>query len=333
MRAQHDLFLPSQLPPVVVEAAEPLPALAELASKLGPNLRLGTTSWAYPGWKGLVYGDSVAPKLLPQFGLTAYSRHPLLRAVEIDRTHYEPLSVEAFRQFAAQVPDDFRFVAKAHEDCTVSRFPSHARYGKKRGAENARFLDATYAAEAVVAPFVEGLGSRAGVLLFQFPPQDVGHPKAFAERLGAFLGRLPKDATYAVEIRNAELLTRAYADALARTGAIHCHNVWGRMPSLLTQIRQIPPQARRPLLIRWILPEGDTHEDAGARYEPFDRIVDEDVAERAAIANLTARALGHGVPCLVIVDNKAEGCAPQSVARLAAAVAEELEPSREPRRG
>ena len=162
----------------------------------------------------------------------------------IDRTYYAPLPAAALQSFAEQVPEDFRFVVKAHEDCTFVRFPSHARYGKKAGEVNPRYLDAAYATEAVVAPFREGLGPKGGVLLFQFPPQAVGEPRAFAEQLGEFLVRLPKDVTYAVEIRNPLLLTREYAASLEEARAVHCHNAWAAMPSIPRQARQYPPPVR-----------------------------------------------------------------------------------------
>ena len=51
----------------------------------------------------------------------------------------------------------------------------------------------------------------------------------------------------------------------------------------------------------------------------------EDVrAEVARLERLAARAVGHGRPGWIIVNNKAEGSAPRSIERLAGAVAETL---------
>ncbi|HET9955163.1 MAG TPA: DUF72 domain-containing protein [Polyangiaceae bacterium] len=279
-------------------------------------------SWNYAGWSGIVYSKNANSKELARHGLAAYARHPLLSTVEIDRSYYEPLPAHAFADFAKQVPDSFRFVVKAHEDCVVRRYPQHARYGKKRGQVNSLFLDAGYATEHVVAPTVEGLKHQLGVLLFQFPPQDVGSPLGFARQLEAFLRRLPAGVVYAVELRNRELLGRAYAEALAATGAVHCHNVWGEMPALLEQIRALPPVARRPLVIRWLMRPGVDYQSAGARYSPFDRLVDEDVSHREQVARIVTRASEHGVPAFTLIDNKAEGCAPESAARLARCIVE-----------
>ena len=296
-----------------------------LAERLPPEIRLGGMSWSYPGWAGSVYVRAASPRELARHGLPAYAAHPLLRTVEIDRSYYDPLTADAFRAYAAQVPDDFRFVVKAHEDCTIDRFPTHARYGQRKGQPNPRFLDGAYAAEVVVPPIVEGLGAKLGVILWQFPPQDAGGAGAFARRLGAFLERLqrlPRGPVYAVELRTAALLGPAYGDALAAAGAVHCHNVWTAMPSPMQQARLLPPATRRPLLLRWLLRRGDPYESAQARFEPFDRLREEDPANRDEVTALAVRAHRHGVPVIVTVDNKAEGCAPQSILRLARAIAD-----------
>jgi uncharacterized protein YecE (DUF72 family) len=322
---QSELFA---LPPRELEPHPPSPELVALGERLPPLIRLGTMNWTYPGWVGSVYAAGVADKLLAAHGLTAYEKHPLFGAVEIDRSYYDPLAAGVYRGFAAQVRPAFRFLVKAHEECVVLRFPLHGRYGKKRGEHNPRFLDAAYATERVVAPLAEGLGDKAGALLFQFPPQDVGRPEAFADRLHDFLSRLPKVMTYAVELRNAELLTARYGAALSDAGAVHCYNVWKGMPPILTQARLLPPATRRPLVIRWLYPPGDDFEDAANRYAPFNRLVDEDTWSRDAVAHLAARAHAFGVPTLALVDNKAEGSSPESVVRLARTIVSRLESQR-----
>ena len=89
------------------------PGLVELAAVLPPNLRLGTSSWTFPGWTGLVWDREYSDPDLSRHGLTAYAKHPLLRTVGIDRSFYRPMTAEQFARHAAQVPDDFRFVVKA----------------------------------------------------------------------------------------------------------------------------------------------------------------------------------------------------------------------------
>ncbi|HEY3252661.1 MAG TPA: DUF72 domain-containing protein [Polyangiaceae bacterium] len=316
--AQATLF---ELPARELEPAAVEPAQRELAAALSPALRLGTMSWSFEGWRGLVYAHDAESKLLADVGLTAYGRHPLLGTVEVDRSFYDPLPERYFNQIAAQVPQDFRFLVKAHEECTLARFPKHARYGKRQGEPNPRFLDPAYAEGAVIAQCAPGLGNKLAALLFQFPPQEAGDPAEFATRLQAFLERLPRGVPYAVELRNAELLTPAYARALSATGALHAHNAWGAMPSLLAQARLIPPPARKPLIVRWLMRRGDQYEAARSRFLPFNRLAEPDLPTRTEIATLVSKALAHDVPAFVLVNNKAEGCAPASIVELARAIA------------
>ncbi|HTV24989.1 MAG TPA: DUF72 domain-containing protein [Polyangiaceae bacterium] len=305
-------------------AAPASPEQHELASRLPRGVRLGTMSWSFAGWRGIVYGHDVPESALSARGLEAYGRHPLLGGVEIDRSYYEPLSVELLSSYARQVPDGFQFLVKAHEVCSVQRFPTHARYGSKRGALNPLYLDPIYAAEAVVQPVASALGPKLGAILFQFPPaREAPDPQAFAAELERFLSRLPRGIRYAIELRDARTFTPAYAAALVASGALHCHNAWSAMPDVLTQAKQVPPAARRPLIVRWLLARGERYDDMRARFHPFDRIAREDAPVRSAIARLVAKAAAREVPALVTINNKAEGCAPESAFRLARAIVDE----------
>lgn len=302
-------------------AAAPSPELAELAARLPGGVRLGTMSWSFAGWRGIVYGRDVPESALAARGLEAYGRHPLLGAVEIDRSYYEPLGFDLLADYARQVPDGFQFLVKAHEVCSVRRFPTHARYGSKRGEFNPLYLDAAYAAEVVAQPVASALGPKLGAILFQFPPvREAPDPRTFADELQAFLSKLPRGITYAVELRDARTFTRAYAEALVAGGAVHCHNAWSGMPDVLTQAKQVPPAARRPLIVRWLLAPGEKYDDMRQRYHPFDRITREDLPVRSAIAHLVGKAAARGVPAIVTINNKAEGCAPESAFRLARAI-------------
>jgi uncharacterized protein YecE (DUF72 family) len=314
---QLDLFAP----PRRVGPARVAPDVASLAAGLPATLRFGTSSWSFPGWVGLVWDRPVTAGVLARDGLPAYARHPLLRTVGIDRTFYGPIDAEAFGAVAAQVPDDFRFLVKAHEVCTLQRFPLHERYGERRGQINAHFLHAGYATNEVVRPIVEGLGGKAGPILFQLPPQAaaaMGGAARFAERLHGFLEGLPAGPLYAVELRTPELLTRDYAAVLRDVGAVHCVNAHPTMPSVGRQADRAGLDAAPAVVVRWMLGHGQAYDAAVERYRPFDRLVDPDDGTRDAIAAL-CRSAGSR-PAYVIVNNKAEGSAPESIRRLAEAL-------------
>jgi len=305
-----------------------------LAAEVPPHVRLGTSSWSFPGWRGIVYGDDYSNAKLARDGLAAYGAHPLLRAVSIDRSFYGPLSIADYLRYAQQVPDHFRFIVKAPASIT------DASVRGDRGepvAANPCFLDARLAASEFVEPCLAGLGSKAGALVFQFPPLPdtlLADLAAFTERLSAFLGALPPlPATsdgpcYAVEIRDATLLTPRFVKALRAAGVRYCVGLHARMPDPLRQAAALAlmdgDAPAGPLIVRWSLHSGFRYEQAKARYEPFDKLVDEDPATREALAELAARYALAGQPVLIATNNKAEGSAPLSCAKLARAIADEL---------
>ena len=310
---------PSGAPAIAaaVGAAVPSPEVVALAARLPAGTYLGGSTWSFPGWAGLVYDRAHPAARLARHGLAAYARHPLLRAVGIDRTHYRPLPAAELARYAAAVPPDFLFLVKAHEACTLAHYPDHPRYGAERGRPNPLFLDAAHAAAEVVAPYAEGLGAKGGALLFEFAPQDLGPPRRFAARLHAFLAALPPGPLYAVELRNRELLTADYAAALAAAGACHCLNVHPRMPDVRVQAR-LAGVAAAPLTVgRWLLGSGASYEVASKRFAPFDRLAAPDPVARRALAGLARGALAAGRRVLLTVNNNAEGCAPLSIVALA----------------
>src|SRR6185295_13368503 len=302
-------------PPAGVLPAPPDPDLVALGARIPGNVFLGGSTWSFPGWAGTVYDREYKESKLAREGLSAYAQHPLLSAIGIDRTHYQTLPSEDFAAYAAQVPERFRFLVKAHEEVTLWRFPDRPRYGSRRGQGNPRFLDPAYAAERVVAPAVAGLGGKLGAIVFEFAPQDLGKPAHFAADLAAFLTELPRGPVYAVELRNRELLTSEYAAALAAAGACHCYNVHPRMPELPVQRQAVPPGPKT--IIRWLVARSMTYEESARRFLPFDRLRQEDPEERRAVAGLLREAVADSREALATVNNNAEGCAPLSIEKLA----------------
>lgn len=297
------------------------PEVEALAGKLPPEIRLGGSTWSFPGWAGLVYDGLYPERRLAREGLAAYARHLLFRSVGVDRTHYATLPAEDFADYAEAVPVGFRFLVKAHEDCTLAAFPDRPRYGARRGQTNPRFLDPTYAAGEVVAPYAEGLGEKGGALLFQLARQDLGGPERFADRLHRFLTALPQGLLYAVEVRNPGLLGPAYAQALADAGACHCANVYPTMPDLPAQVRLAGMERAPAFVLRWLVRPGYRYAEAGRRFAPFSRMVAEDPGTRRTVAELLLAAARRGQPALVTVNNLAEGSAPLSIVELAREIA------------
>jgi len=219
--------------------------------------------------------------------------------------------------------DDFRFVVKAPAAITD---PVVRKAGSGEAArDNPSFLDAAAAASAFVGPAVAGLGAKAGPLVFQFPPlgrrmlADV--PRLIA-RIAAFMTMLPRGPLYAVEVRDPDLVTAAFARALATAGAVPCLAMHARMPSVDLQAGTlgVDTPAVGPLVVRWNLHAGRSYDDAKAGYFPFNRLVDEDLPSRTSLARLARAVVAANRDVLITINNKAEGSAPRSVEALAAEI-------------
>lgn len=312
-RGQFDLFGA----PAGVGSAPAAAELESLRAQVPPRIRLGTSSWSFPGWAGIVYDRQHSEQTLARDGLAAYARHPLLRTVSIDRTYYAPIDAHAFAAYAGDVPDDFRFLVKADRLLTDPEAES---------TTGAHFLDPGHAALAVVEPASSGLGGKLGAIVFQFSPRSAGShggPRRFASMLREFLASLPQGPLYAVELRTPALMTPDYVRALDVSGAAHCYTVHPSMLSLSEQLDRIPARANPMLIIRWMLREGLDYEGARASYAPFNRLVAEDPAARNEIARASLECARDERDVIVCVNNKAEGSAPLSAIRLAEAIAGE----------
>ncbi len=310
------------------------PELEGLAARLPDAVHLGTSTWSFPGWCGIVYGDEYSNQKLSRDGLTAYSAHPLLRCVSIDRSFYAPLSLAEYARYASQVPEHFRFIVKAPAAVTDAFVRGERGERGTPDADNLAFLDARIAIDEFVTPCIGGLGAKAGALVFQFSPLPdamIVEPSRFIDRLAAFLNALPPldgDTRYAVEIRNATMLTPRFIRALRDANVRYCIGVHARMPDVRRHAKALAlldEESMGPLVVRWSLHSGFRYEQAKSKYEPFDRIVDEDLESRAALVELAARYAIAGQPVVIAANNKAEGSAPLTCIELARGIAEHIE--------
>jgi len=331
-----DLFGKAHHPPEAVPARVPEPIRA-LAERLPTGVFLGTSSWSFPGWRGLVWAGTPDGPFLARHGLGAYTAHPLLKLVGVDRSFYRPVPLDDWRRYHAQAHPKAAFLVKAPQSALWARFPDHARWGSDRGRVNAGFLDPDLLLDSTVSPLCRALPGRTIVVVLQLPPQPIdalGGVDGFSERLSRCLQSLSdarhkiiensdQRVIFAVEPRTREVLSPAYVGALQDGLATHCVAVHPTMPSVQVQwqavLRHLPRSA--PFVARWMLGVPLPYERAKARYAPFDRIVDAHPRVRRALARRISEAVRAEGMAFVAVNNKAEGCAPLTILGLAERVA------------
>ena len=173
------------------------------------NVRIGTSGWNYPEWKGSFYPSDMKPA-----GMLAYYAERF-STVEVNNTFYRMPTVKAVEGWAAAVPARFTFVLKAPQRIT--------HFARLRDVDDAvRFFCDT----------ARLLGPTLGPLLFQLPPSF----NVDAGRLADLLALLPPEVRAAFEFRNPTWFTDEVYTRLAARNAALCiaDNDDGATPAVAT---------------------------------------------------------------------------------------------------
>lgn len=286
-----------------------------LAASLPPTLRMGTSSWSFPGWQGIVYARRHGASVLSRDGLREYARHPLLRTVGIDRSFYAPIPDSDLAHYASSLPDGFPCCTKAPSAVTSATLCDRGRH-----RPNPDFLSVARFERDVLEPVARQFGDHAGPFILQFSPTSNSHSadaQAFVEGLDRFLDALPRGFRYAVELRDRWVLTDAYRSVLARHGAAHIYNYWSAMPMPGVQARIVSPDDQPFVVVRLLLRPGTWYEDQRQVFAPFNALAEPDDAMRRDVIDIIRRSVNAGRGVFLLVNNKAEGSSPLTIEALA----------------
>ena len=290
-----------------------------LAARIPAEVRFGASSWNYPGWRGLVYHRDYEGRGASARMLEEYSAFPLFRTVGIDSSFYAPPTEATLAAYAEHLPPGFPCVSKVWNQLTVQTF-SKAHDKARGGQVNPDFLNPDLFVEAVYDPYRRHFADHTGPFVFEF--QTIGRgsgmtPERFATRLDEFFGALPRDGMYGVEIRNEEFLTPMYFAVLREHGVAHVFNSWTRMPAIGEQL-DLPGAVSGPFIVaRALLRPGRTYDEAVDAFAPYDRIQDPFPPLRHDLVRLIEIAVRTRIPAYLLVNNRAEGSSPLTIAEVA----------------
>jgi len=294
-------------------------SLERLRARIPGNVRFGTSTWNYPGWQGLVYHQDYGTKGAAAKMLREYSEFPLFGTVGIDSSYYGPPTEAVLTSYAQNLPAGFPCISKVWSQLTVHTF-TQAQDRDKAGKANPDFLNPDLFIEEIYQPYRRFFASNTGPFVFEF--QTIAKytgidPERFADRLDEFFAALPRDAEYAVEIRNEEFLTPMYFAVLREHGVAHVFNSWTRMPPIGHQL-DLPGSITGPfLLARALLRPGTTYDEAVDAFAPYDRIREPNPKLRRDLVRLVDIAVQTQLPGYLLVNNRTEGSAPLTIAAVA----------------
>src|SRR2546428_5112369 len=151
----------------------PRPELVELAGRLPPSVRFGTSTWTYDGWAGDVYHRRYRGAQ-PARRLEEYVRYPLFRTVGIDSAFYEPPSEEALAAYARALPPGFPCVSKVWDRITAKRLNLQGRGGPLAGHRNPDSVNGGDFKGATLGPPRRPFPPHAGGSGFEFQAMPAG---------------------------------------------------------------------------------------------------------------------------------------------------------------
>ncbi|MCR3720743.1 Uncharacterized conserved protein YecE, DUF72 family [Prauserella flava] len=171
-------------------------------------VRIGTSGWVYPPWRGTFY-----PRGLPQRRELEYLANRL-STVEINGSFYSLQRPERYRAWFEQVPDDFVFAVKG------GRFITHMK----------RLREVTEPLANFFASGVTALEHKLGPVLWQLPPTL----QFDADLLAEFFEHLPRSTDAAARLARDHNTVRFEPHTTVREDRPLRHALEVRHPSFAT---------------------------------------------------------------------------------------------------
>ena len=279
-------------------------------------LRIGTCSWKYPSWAGLVYSSPKGINHLAEYA-TRYD------TVEIDQWFWSLFGVDNLKlpdsatvaEYRASVPDDFRFTVKAPNSITLTHL--HRREKSEPLVANPHAFSPDLA--HVFVDLLNPLHDVLGPVMLQFGylnRQMVASSRQFEERLESLARQLPAVPMFGVEIRNPKWLGSSLFDLLARCHLVPVLLQGYYMPPVTDVYRHWGPAIadHDTVVVRLHGPDrAGMEKRTGKRW---DRIVEARDSELGDVVEMIEDLLGRGLDVYVNVNNHYEGSALLTIERI-----------------
>lgn len=282
---------------------------------MNKKLRIGTCSWKYDSWKGIIYSENVNINYLQE-----YSQH--YNTVEVDQWFWSLYSStkivlpqkSTVLEYQKSVPKDFKFTIKVPNSITLTHF-----YNKNKSEElikNPHFLSNELFAEFLKS--IEAIREQIGCLMFQFEylnKQKMASFNHFMEMFRAFHENLPKDVPcVGIEIRNPNYLNKNYFQFLNSLNVFHVFLQGYYMPSIIELYKNYNAFIKGLTVIRLHGEDRQGIEKISA--SNWNKIYIDRQSEIKKIADMIYDLTSRKVEVYLNINNHYEGSAPLTIKRL-----------------
>ncbi len=278
------------------------------------TLHMGTCSWKYDSWRGIIYSDQKPINYLEE-----YAAH--YSSVEIDQWFWSLFGVDkvalpspsTVNEYRDSVPENFKFTVKVPNSVTLTHFYKKTKTDPL--VPNPHFLSVELMTDFLGT--MTPLKKQLGPLMFQFEylnKQKMSGIPEFMNRVGNFIRQLDGSYSYAVEIRNPNYLGENYFRFLKEFNLGHVFLQGYYMPPITEIYRKFYLHITNTTVIRLHGPDrSDIEKLSGGNWN---RIVVPRDQELEDIARVIQELLDRKVDVYVNMNNHYEGSAPLSIRRL-----------------
>lgn len=287
----------------------------ELARLAAQGVYLGTCSWKYRGWEGMIYQGGYASEA--QFQRSSLREYTgAFPTVGVDFTYYAWPMRDMMAYLVESTPENFRLCPKVTKRITLSTFPNLPAYGKWAGQPNPDYLNAELFQQQFLEP-ISVLKDRMGIVLFEFSGPEENELAA----LEKFFRAVPRDFPYAVEIRNPALVNKEFYSLLRSLEVAPVFSHWTRMPAIQQQwetyLAAGGASDKGPIVVLSLVKPGRTFEEAVRLFQPYREMKDIYPPARQELGQIADFALQKGRKAYILVSNRLEGSAPFTIGAVA----------------
>lgn len=283
-------------------------------NKFSDLVRIGTCSWKYPSWKGILYSKAVGSNYLSE-----YSRH--YNTVEIDQWFWSLFpnnkvvlpKPKVVMEYVSSVPKDFQFSVKIPN--AISLTHHYSQHKNLPLIENPFFLSNELFDEFyhLLHPMKEYLAA----FIFQFEylnKKKMPSQKVFQERFSKFIKKCPSGMNYCVEIRNPNYLNENYFVFLKSANLSHVFLQGYYMPTIFDLYERYHDFIEKFTVVRLMGRDRKAIEEKSQGnwnqiWEPKDKELDR-------LSIMMHDLMIKNVRLFINVNNHYEGSAPLTIERL-----------------
>lgn len=278
------------------------------------TLKIGTCSWKYDSWKGLVYPEAKIDNYLE-----AYSQK--FNSVEIDQWFWSLFDFnkivlpkkEVVEEYNNSVPNDFKFIIKVPNSITLTHF-----YKKDKSNNliiNPYFLNTELFDEFLHS--IEALNNKIGLLIFQFEylnKQKMPSQFLFFQKFEEFVKKIPQNINYGIEIRNPNYLNRSYYKFLNKNNLSMVFLQGYYMPPIWETFNQFIPFIKNDVVIR-LLGEDRKGIEVLSK-DNWSTIISNKDNEIIKIVDVIKYLISKEINIFLNVNNHYEGSAPLTIQKI-----------------